>query len=273
MSRRLLAVATALFLALIGAALVLGYAGGADRRALATLDPVEVIVVGESPIPAGTPVEQLDTQVNADSVPARAAVPDHLTDPAQVEGLVTASALQPGEQLLIADFVDPASLELKSPTTVPEGMHEVTIPLDSPRALGGRIQAGETVGIVITSTDPDGGAYTHLTLHQVLVTRVQGGLAPPAPVEPTGTPTPAPDAEDEETAPAAAEEPTAEPAPQEIVYVSFALDTRDVEEVLFAAEHARIWLTRENESVPGVPTAPVTSESLWQSSGGEGAQE
>ena len=57
-----------------------------------------------------------------------------------------------------------------------------------------------------------------------------------------------------------------------LVYVSLALNTEDVEEVVYAAENARIWLTREGESVPGDPTAPVTGDSLWRRAGGDGGQ-
>ncbi|ATG51865.1 hypothetical protein CFK38_10270 [Brachybacterium vulturis] len=253
MSRRLLALVAALVLALIGGGLVLGIVRTADERAVATLDPVEVLVVGEEPIAEGTAAADVSQLVVRTTIPGSAAVPGHLTDLTEVQDLVTATTLQPGEQLLAERFVAPEALDDAPVPTLPEDKHEVTIPLEGHRALGGRITPGETVGVVLSFDD----STTRLDLHQVLVTSVQGAPMPvPAPAEDPEAETD-PEAEPTTDAP---EAPASDPVPENSLLVSLALDTEDVEELVYAAEFGTIWLTREGEAVPDGPTAVVSPE-------------
>lgn len=254
MSRRVLAVTAALVLALVGALIVLGYAAGADRRAMASLEPVDVLVALET-VPAGTPVESLEGLVAVETVPARAVGPGALTSLEAVSGQITGSVLLPGEQLLETRFADPASLTDATVIPVPADMHEVSIQLDGPRALGGKVQAGDTVGVVMSLNSDL--PHTQLTYHQVLVTRVQGGLTDPLPQ-------PAPEDPAAQTSPPA---PTPDPLPGGAVMVSLAVTTEQVEEIVFAAEYERIWLTREGPDVPAEPTETVTGENLWKDHG------
>ena len=46
--------------------------------------------------------------------------------------------------------------------------------LEPQRVVGGRLAAGDTVGVYLSLVFQDGTATTHAVQHQVLVTRVQG---------------------------------------------------------------------------------------------------
>ncbi|MDR7157527.1 RcpC/CpaB family pilus assembly protein [Arthrobacter sp. BE255] len=105
-----------------------------------------------------------------------------MTDLADLGTKVTAVSLVPGEQLLTSRMVDPNSFLGPSRAAVPDGMQEVTIKLPIERVVGGKITAGDTVGIFIslleTSTNGAGetatqSAGTQLTFHKVLVTAAQ----------------------------------------------------------------------------------------------------
>lgn len=258
MNRRVIAIVTALLAAGLGGLIVLVYASGAEQRALAALDPVEVLIVAE-PIPEGTPASALTDLVTATALPASAVGPGALTTLEDVADHVTTTAMQPGEQVLASRFADPATLATPGRVEVPEDMHEVSVLLDAPRALGGHLTAGETVGVVISRNEPD-PRETHLTQHRVLVTAVQGGLPPVAPATDAATADPAAaGASTDETAATQ----SAPPLPESAVMVSLAVPTEDVEEIVFAAEYHRLWLTREGETVPADPTEIVTDATLW----------
>src|SRR4051794_21596166 len=174
--RRLLAALAALVLALVGAVVLVAYVRGADARALAGVQTVEVLVV-DQPVPAGTPGDQLAELVRADLVPAKSAVPGRVTSLASLAGKVAAVDLQPGEQLLASRFADPGSPRAAGTVEVPAGDQEVSVLLEPERAIGGRVAAGDTVGVYVSITLPDGTGLTHAVLHGVLVTQVQGAPA------------------------------------------------------------------------------------------------
>ena len=74
MRRRLIAALAALVLAATGAVVLLAYVRGADARALAGVQTVDVLVV-DRPVAEGTPGEDLAELVRTERLPAKAAVP------------------------------------------------------------------------------------------------------------------------------------------------------------------------------------------------------
>jgi pilus assembly protein CpaB len=265
MSRRILAIVAATVVALLGAAIVLVYAIGADRRALAEQAPVNVVVTTAS-VPEGTPVEQLGDVVVTKEIPASAVVPGAMTNLQDVEGMVTQADLQPGEQLLASRFGTPDELASASDVEIPEGLHQVTIPLSAERVLGGHVSAGNSVGVFVSldgndgSTDESGVALppepnrTQLILNKVLVTRVQGGVVVPAAGQTANA------AEQDEAEVATPVEP--QPAAQ--LMITLAVSPHDAERVVFAAEYARIWLSLEDDAAPTDSAGIVTEENLFQ---------
>ncbi|RBY94869.1 Flp pilus assembly protein CpaB [Blastococcus sp. TBT05-19] len=243
MRRRILAAVAALVLLLVGAVVLLSYVRGADARAMAGARTVEVLVVVE-PIPAGTPAEQLAEFLTVEPVPAKAAVPGRVTDLAELAGQVATVDLQPGEQLIAARFAAPDDVRGPGIVEVPAGLQEVSVLLDPQRAVGGRLVAGDTVGVFVSLED----GRTHAVLHKVLVTQVQG--APVAAPAPEGTP---------ETASTGAG-----PAPEGSLMITLAVSAPQAEAVVFGMEHGTVWLSLENADADTSGTEVVTPGTIYE---------
>lgn len=239
MTRRIVAALGAVLLAAVGAVLVLAYVGAADQRAMAGMETATVLTVAE-PVAEGTPAEQLGELVTTAEVPRTAVAAGTVSSLEEIAGLVATTDLVPGEQVLAGRFADPASLVSPDHVEVPDGMHEVSVLLDSQRVLGSNLAAGDTVGVFVTRS-----GETHLALHKVLVTRVQGGLTAPV------------------TEDAAAESAPA-PVPQGSVMVTLAAAAPDAERLVWAAENGGIWLSSEPADAPEGGTRIVNEGSVFQ---------
>lgn len=243
MRRRLLAAAAALVLALVGTVVLVTYARSADQRAMAGMTTVPVLVVAE-PVAAGTPAAELALLVRTEVLPAVAAVPGRVTDLADLAGQVAVSDLQPGEQLLAGRFAAPESLQAPGTVAVPDGLAEVSVLLEPQRAVGGRLVAGDRVGVLISLETPT----THATLNGVLVTQVQGA---PAPADSAAQ-------ADTETASAGS------PAPSASLMVTLALPVREAEQVVFGAEHGTLWLALEPADADLGGTEVITPDTVYR---------
>ena len=244
MRRRLLAAAAALVLMLVGTVVLVGYVRGAESRALAGVETVEVLVA-EAPIPAGTPGAALGDLVRVDVLPAKAALPGRVTDLASLADRVSTVDLAAGEQLLGSRFAGPEEARVPGTVPVPEGMQEVSIVLEPQRAVGGRLAAGDRVGVFVSMGGGDAGAKTNAVLHEVLVTQVQGAPAPAAPPA-DGTATAA-----------------SAPAPSGSLMVTFAVTAAQAEAIVFAAEHASIWLSLEPADPDVSGTQVLTPDTIY----------
>lgn len=239
MNRRLVSAIAAGVLAVLGAVLLITYVNSADQRALSGMDPIEVMVVS-APIPRGTPAEEIAEFVTTDQLPRDAVGPDPVRSLAELSGRVAVSDLQPGEQLLAARFVTRQSLERFGGIPAPKGYHSVTVSLEAQRIVGGTITPGTTVGVFVTL-----GHETHLRLHNIVVTRVQGGLGTTQPDEGT-------------------DDPDAAPVPNGGALITMALTAAQAETVVYAAEHGTIWLSIEDPTTPKDGTRIVTWENFYQ---------
>src|SRR4051794_371495 len=241
MRRRLLAASAALVLFVVGALVLVAYVRGADARALAGAQPVQVLVV-DQPVPVGTPGSGLAEFVRTDTVPAKAAVEGRVTDLDALAGLVATTDLEPGEQLLASRFERPDQLQTAGTVAVPAGLQEVSVLLDPQRAIGGRLAAGDTVGIYLSLGDLK---QTHGVLHRVLVTQVQGAPAAPDP------------------AAEGAVDPAASTAPASSLMVTLAVDAKDAETVVFGAEHGTLWLSLEPDGAETGGTRIVQPDNVY----------
>ena len=226
MARRFLAAFAALLLLAVGTGVLVTYVRGADSRALAGVRSVEVLVADEL-IPEGTTADQLDALVRTESVPAKTAVDGRVTDLEALAGRVATVDILPGEQLFAGRFARPDDLQAPGTVEVPAGLQEVSVLLEPQRAVGGRLAAGDEVGVVVSLKFEDGTAATHAVLHGVLVTQVQGA---PAPVEAT---------DEQETASSGT------PAPSGSLMVTLAVSAAQAEAVVFGIEHGTLWLSSE----------------------------
>jgi pilus assembly protein CpaB len=266
MNRRITGVIAAALLATVGTLALVGYVQSAKDRAVAGERQVDAYVV-RTATAKGANLEEIRGAVSQTEVPARLRPEDAVTDLDDLEGLVAAVDLEPGELLLRSRLIDADDL---SRTQVPEGRQEMTVALEPERAVGGALQAGDTVGVVLSfepfdRQDGQGGEageqtpnVSHLTLHKVLVTAVQFDAEDDAeaPLDP----------DDEE---ASDDESGTVSAPTSRLLVTLALTSPQVEQVVFAAEFGHIWLTAENEQADERGTRVVT---LGEAFGAAGAR-
>lgn len=244
MKSRLFGGIAALILAIVGTIMLVGYVGGADRRAQAELNPVDVVVIKKA-VPAGTRAEDLQAFVEVKSVPDGSRVPDALTSLTDSTGQVTAVDLQPGEQLLSSRLVDPTELITPGTVAVPEGLQEVTVVLPPEGVVGGSLRAGDLVGVYVTMAGGNPAAReeveTQLVFDQVLVTSIQ--QAPPAETTtPEGT----------------------SAVPGGAAFVTFARNSADAAKIIHSAGNGSIWLTKQSASTPPSDRTVISTSGVFK---------
>jgi pilus assembly protein CpaB len=264
MNRRIVGIVLAVLLGVVGTVVLARYVQSA-RDDAAEPEPTATVLVVSGDLPLGASLEDVAARVESTEVPERLVADGALDD---LDGLdpelVVGVALQPGEQLLRSRLVEQG--ELVS-VDVPAGLQELTIALDPERAVGGQLEAGATVGIVMSyepfelaasgtpigeSSDPNGPIAlvspevtvpsktpntTHLTLNQILVTAVQ--LSQNDAERSTEAST-----TDEGDEPAVAAD--ISEAPGDRLLVTMAVTAPEAEQIVFAAEFGRLWLTGQD---------------------------
>jgi pilus assembly protein CpaB len=255
MNRKISGIIVAIVLAAVGTFALVAYVRSAKEQAVAGEERVEVYVV-RSGTPRGTPLADVEDAVERVEVPAKVRPDDAVADIDDLDDDLVASVdLAVGEILLESRLIPAEDL---SRAPVEEGLQEVTVALEPERAVGGRLRAGDTVGVVLSFEpfdvqDGTGGEQaeqtanmSHLTFHKVEVTSVQfdvddGDAAPPV----------GDDGGDDE-------EEQVDEAPTERLLVTLAVSSPQVEQIVFAAEFGHIWLTAENEAADEGGTRVVT---------------
>lgn len=235
MRTRIIALVIAAVLAVVGGVVLVNYVRGADQRAAGDAELVDVLVVQQE-VPAGTAAAQLALLTAVDQVPA-----SFLADGAvqSVEGLdefvgqVTSAALVPGEQVIAARLTSPGDFVGGGGSIpVPDGLQEVSLSLDAQRVLGGRLAAGDLVGVLVTTqAEGDSPAQTFLRFDQVLVTAVGGAFAEDGSVSGAVT-------------------------------VTLAVERQDAQAVVFAQETASVWLSKQADGLESTGGAPATRADL-----------
>lgn len=238
MKTRLLGGIVALVLAVVGTLLLISYVQGSEARAQADLQPIDVLVV-EKQIPQGSTLDQIKSAVKLTSLPSASVPNGALKSLDGLDGKVASADLVPGEPLLGVRLVDPTSLAAPGSVPVPAGMQEISVQLDAQRVVGGRIAAGDTVGVVaLFAGDGPDGATAQQIFHKVLVTSVQRAATQNAGNN------------------QASSEQANTQLPTGQLLVTFARSDADAQKIAFAAEFGKLWLTKEpasaTESAPAV---------------------
>jgi len=246
MKRRLLAAVAALVLAVVGAMVLVAYARGADRRALAGVATVQVLVVAD-PVAAGTPATDLGDSVRTELLPVKAAAPGRVRSLADLGGRVATVDLKPGEQLLTSRFAARSSIEAAGTVAVPKGDQEVSIQLEPQRAVGGRLAAGDTVGVYVSYKLPDGTGVTHVVLHKVLVTQVQGGAVAAKSAD-------------------AGNGAQTSSATGTNLMITLALTSKAAEPVVWGMEHGTVWLSLEPADADTTGTTVISKDDIYTGS-------
>ncbi len=275
MKRKIIGIAVALVLAVIGTLALVAYVENAKDNAVQEEAQVMVFVVTDT-IRQGATLSEVRSAVALTEIPARLQAADAITDLDDVaDGLVAGVELLPGEQLLESRLVDAASLVR---VEVPEGLQELTLALSPERAVGADLEAGDLVGVVLSfapfdigvaqtddtnpdSTDTAAAAQTpnttHLTLSNILVTGVQYSQEDSQRVSEVQTA--AADGETDATTLAA----TVDEAPGQQLLITLALSSPEVEQIVFAAEFGLIYLTGQNADTDIEGTRIVTLSQVY----------
>lgn len=233
--KKLIGVAVAVAMALIGTGLLVAYVRGAHHQRLSTDQSVSVLVVS-GPISKGTRADEIGPKVKTELVPQNVVAKGAVTSIQALSGQVAIVDLQPGEQVIQSRFAPPTAAASNG---VPPGLLQVTVSIDLPRSVGGQLRAGETVGVVASYEDT---RHTHMILQKVLVTDVRTDAG--APVKTNS----------EDVSPVA-----------KGLWVTLALDAPSVEKVVHAAEFGRIWLALEPLDAPGTGTKVLDEASVMAS--------
>lgn len=245
MKKKRVSLIAAILLVALGTVALVKYVSTAEDRALAGEELVDVLVL-DAAVPAGTAAAELQQFLRVEAVPVKVQAAGALASLTEAEGLVTAVDMVEGEQLTASRLVDATeynALQARvgrggGTVAVPEGLLEITIPLDPIRAVGGTVRPGDLVGLIASFTDyqgdavgPDGqpvatGQVSGFLLHKLLVTNVQGA--------------PVPDA-----AAVQGSSETRAPTPTGSLYVTLAADAAAAERIVFASSYGDIWLAVE----------------------------
>lgn len=257
--RKALAAFGALILAIVSTLALVGYVKGAEDRAVAGEELVDVLVA-RSDIKAGTSATDLANQVEIVAVPAKVQPRDAIASFKQIEGLVASVDLMKNEQLLASRFINPGSFQGARSASVllPKDANEVTFKLAPERALGGQLRPGDTVTVVV-SFEPleneivgaDGNAKVgqkfpntaQVLLNRVSVVRVQFP---------------------ENTNTSSKEKNGIGVAPTEDLMVTLAVDQPSLERTVFAAEYGKIWLSYEPSEANSSANKTVTRANVYE---------
>jgi len=152
LKRRVLTVALAILLAVLGTAGVLAYVHKADSRALDAMKPVSVLVA-QGQIPAGTSAGSAQQQglLRSERLPAASVPPNAVRSITPALGSLVLSAQVPSGQLLLRPMlVTSAQATATGALAIPRGMVAVTIPLCLPEAVADYVQPGSQVAVFDT---------------------------------------------------------------------------------------------------------------------------
>lgn len=183
MKTRIIGAIVALILTVVGAFFLITYVRGADARAQEGAELADVYVVARE-IPSGTAGESVGDFVELDTAPKRNIPEGAVTGLSELDGLVADGKVLVGEQLLQAQFVDPAVKSSRGDVDVPVGMQEVSFALPVQRMVGGAIRPGSKIGLVVTKYEvgadiKDGTPLfvpeSQFSFNSVLVTNAQIG--------------------------------------------------------------------------------------------------
>lgn len=257
MKKKRVSLIAAIALVALGTLALVQYVSTAEDRALAGEELVDVLIL-DAPVPAGTSAAELQQFLRVESVPVKVQAAGALAGLGEADGMVTSVDLVEGEQLTAGRLV--AATEFNAlqarvgrgggTVAVPEGLLEITVPLDPVRTVGGTVRPGDLVGVIASFTglqDDDaalaGKDTSGFLLHKVLVTNVQG-----TPVA-------------EASRAASAEERA--PVPAGTLLITLAVDAPSAERVVYASSYGNIWLAIEPADAAENGTSVQTSDRIY----------
>lgn len=259
LTRRSLAVFTALALAGVATYALLTYIEGVEAETLAQGEPVEAFVARDT-IPAGTSAEQAIAAglVVKQPVPRRNIPAGAIGSLGDIEGQITTANISPGEELVTDRFALPSTVV--TGLEIPEGHHAVAVQVGVPEGVAGFVEPGDRVGVIARLEVPD----------------------PTAPAEPVDPANPAAGTEEAtesrvqfvlmgvqvlavngRTGPVTEEEAAAGEAPAGLL-ATVALTPEDAEKLVFAQLEGSLYFTLMPDGAEPVTTPGRTAETFFR---------
>jgi pilus assembly protein CpaB len=229
MQSRVLAILIAVVLALVATAAMVVYVNGADRRAQIDLEPRRVLVAAQT-IPAGTSGEDAQNRklITVVELPRKSVVSGAVTSLTQLEQQYAAVDIVKGEQLLLQRWVGAEDVAGRRLLQIPENHQAVSLGLDITKQVAGFITPGDKVGLVFSFKKEEGNGEstdrTNFLLQNVQVLAVGETALPNGSSQSGGRVNQG-------------------KGSQNLTAVTLAINKKDVERVVFAAENGSIYLT------------------------------
>lgn len=167
MDRRKALLFVAAFVAALGTLLVFVYVRGADARADARYDAVQVLRVAK-PIEAGETVAQAQAagKFVTGTISSQDRLAGSLSTLDSLEDKVALTALYAGEQVVETKFGEVGS---QAELPLPDGKLAISINMDDPARVAGFLDPGDKVAILMSGSSDEGTPWTRLLLRNVEV--------------------------------------------------------------------------------------------------------
>jgi len=236
----------ALLLAGLSAIAVAGYAGGADRRAVADRKAVWVLLAGKR-IPAGTTGAQIRAGQLADRVrmPAGTVPAGTLgTLDTSLDNLRLTADLAPRQLLLRGQF-GPGAGDTAGTIGVPDGKLAISVEVTMAPGVADKVTAGDQVTVFVTypRDQPASAQQTRILLPAATVLSITTG--PPSDVRPSPSP-------------------SSRSVKQQSYPATLAVDQQDAVRLVHAAQTGLIYLGLAGAEAAVSPAPAVDYSSLWQ---------
>lgn len=172
MDRRRILLVVAVVIALVGTALVFLYVRGADQRAEARFDTVNVLRA-VAPIEPGETIDDAAAsgKLALQPVARDYLLPNYQTSVEDLTGSVATQRILPGEQIVTDKFGSEIETA-PSALTLPKGELAISISLSDTARVAGFINPGSRVAIFLNGADPSGQSFTRMLLDDVQVIAV-----------------------------------------------------------------------------------------------------
>ena len=252
--RKLIGVVASVLVALAGTFVILRSSNSAKPAPVALAEPAVTVLKVVKPVLKGTAADKLGDAVQEVSVPASQRSAGAAASLADLTGLVVSTDLVPDEQVMKARFITAQEQQrAEVANTGGSGLMGVWLNLEPLRALGGRVQPGDQVGVITSfvnvpsnGQNPEGAVpATAILLHKVPVLEVVGGILPAvAPAD------------------GSAAAPTV--APVAPILVKLGVTAGEAERLVYAMNNGALWLTSEPNDVPEVGTKVVTRDNVYE---------
>ncbi len=246
MGRRTVLLIVAALIALIGTSMVFFYARGADSRATAAQQPVQVLKA-VAKIDVGETLQDAESKgkLQLGNVPRQQVLPGAVNSITGLNNKVALSAVYPNEQIISAKFGSAGDEET---LTIPDGNIAISVNLSDTGRVAGFVTPGSSVAI-FTNTTPAGGTGKGGDATRLLLPKVQ--------VIAVGTTTVV-----SQTTTSAAGAQTTEQLPKTLFTLSVSQD--QAERVMYAASHGELTFALLNKTSK-VSTGPgVTAKTLFR---------